>query len=332
MTRWIPWTGLLSSALVAAACSGSTDEDQFPTSAGAPGKASGGTAAKAGASSTAGSGTGGSSNGGTSTAGAATGGAGTTAGASSAGSNGTAGNSTAGSTGAAGSSTAGTGSGGTGNGGTGSGGTNSAGTSSGGTSSAGTSSGGSAGGGNTTGADQCKPIGWSTRANRTGGAFNVTGGGNATPIVVKTWADLSKYAADGTARVLHIDGNLGGGWSGKEGDRLEIASNRTIVGIRPGTQVNAAIHINGSSNVILRNVIVRGPGSNGEQAWDNISIEGATKNVWVDHSEFWDGQDGNADVVKGADTVTFTWCIFGYSKKGDHNLSNPHCLVRQRAR
>ncbi|WP_437314320.1 pectate lyase family protein [Sorangium sp. So ce385] len=64
----------------------------------------------------------------------------------------------------------------------------------------------------------------------------------------------------------------------------------------------------------------RDPG--GLQAWDNISIEGNSKNIWVDHAEFWDGQDGNADVVKGSDNVTFTWSIFGYSKNGDHNLSN----------
>ena len=54
----------------------------------------------------------------------------------------------------------------------------------------------------------------------------------------------------------------------------------------------------------------------------NLTIEGEAKNIWIDHCEFWDGQDGNADVVKGADNVTFTWCIFGYKKKSTHNLSN----------
>ncbi|XXX72792.1 hypothetical protein WMF30_34600 [Sorangium sp. So ce134] len=122
--------------------------------------------------------------------------------------------------------------------------------------------------------------------------------------------------------MIHIDGTVGGGWSGTSGDRLEIKSNKTIVGLRAGTQLKAAIHIKDASNVILRNIVVRGPGSNGDQAWDNISIEGSSKNIWVDHAEFWDGQDGNADVVKGADNVTFTWSVFGYSKRGDHNLSN----------
>jgi pectate lyase len=178
-------------------------------------------------------------------------------------------------------------------------------------------------GGTSTGPDQCRPVGWATRASRTGGAFDVTGGGTAAPVVVTTFAALQMYASDAQARVIHIDGTLGAGWSGNSGDRLEIKSNKTIVGLRAGTQLKAAIHISGASNVILRNIVIRGPGSNDQQAWDNINIEGSSKNVWVDHCEFWDGQDGNADVVKGADTVTFTWCIFGYALAGHpHNLSN----------
>ena len=178
------------------------------------------------------------------------------------------------------------------------------------------------GGTASTGADQCKPIGWATRSGRSGGAFSVTGGGNAPPNVVTTFADLAKYAADSQPRVIHIDGTLGSGWSGTSGDRLEIKSNKTIIGLRAGTQLKAVIHINDASNVILRNVVIRGPGSNQAQAWDNINIEGSSQNIWVDHSEFWDGQDGNADVVKGPDNVTFTWCIFGYTTNGGHNLSN----------
>lgn len=196
----------------------------------------------------------------------------------------------------------------------------------GGTRSGGVATGGASSSGGATAStskEQCKAIGWATRTGRTGSAFNVTGGGDATPIVVKDFAELKTYAADGQARVIHVDGNLGASWSGTSGDRLEIKSNKTIVGLRPGTQLKAPIHIKGASNVIVRNLVIRGPGSNDDQAWDNLNIEGDSKNVWVDHCEFWDGQDGNADVVKGADTVTFTWNIFGYSLPGHpHNLSN----------
>ena len=172
--------------------------------------------------------------------------------------------------------------------------------------------------------DQCKPIGWATRSGRSSTAFEVTGGGNATPITVKTFNDLQKYAKDSSPRVIYIDGSLGDGWSGTSGSRLNItASNKTIIGLKPGTLLKAPIHItNKASNIIVRNIVTQGPGSNADQAWDNLTIEGEAKNIWIDHCEFWDGQDGNADVVKGADNVTFTWCIFGYKKKSSHNLSN----------
>ena len=172
--------------------------------------------------------------------------------------------------------------------------------------------------------DQCKPIGWATRSGRTSTAFEVTGGGNVAPITVTTFADLQKYAKDSSPRVIYIDGTLGSGWSGRTGDRLNITgSNKTIIGLRPGTVLKAPIHISKASNIIIRNIVIQGPGSNAEQAWDNLTIENdGSKNIWIDHCEFWDGQDGNADVVKGADNVTFTWCIFGYKKKSTHNLSN----------
>lgn len=172
--------------------------------------------------------------------------------------------------------------------------------------------------------DQCKPIGWATRSGRTSTEFNVTGGGNATPITVTTFADLQKYAKDSSPRVIYIDGTLGDGWSGTTGSRLNItASNKTIIGLKPGTLLKAPIHITSkASNIIVRNIVIQGPGSNADQAWDNLTIEGESKNIWIDHCEFWDGQDGNADVVKGSDNVTFTWCIFGYKKKSTHNLSN----------
>jgi len=178
--------------------------------------------------------------------------------------------------------------------------------------------------------DQCKPVGWATRDGRTGGALAVTGGGNATPIVVTTFADLQKYAKDDQPRVLYIDGTLGSGWKGQSGDRLKITgSNKTIVGLRPGTRLNAVIRITeGARNIIVRNIVIQGPGSDTTQGWDNFNITSESpdvvgpRNIWIDHCEFWDGQDGNADVVLGADNVTFTWCIFGYRTSGVHNLSN----------
>jgi pectate lyase len=171
---------------------------------------------------------------------------------------------------------------------------------------------------------QCRAIGWATRVGRTGGAFNVTGGGSATPVIVDNFGDLQQLASGTEPRVIYIDGPVGNGFRNGAGDRLDIGANKTIVGSRPGTLLNAAILIGGddSSNIILRNVVINGPGSDDQQSWDNLNITSGARNVWVDHCEFWDGQDGNADVIRGADNVTFTFNIFGYRTNGLHNLSN----------
>ena len=208
-------------------------------------------------------------------------------------------------------------------GGAGAGGMTSAG--SGGDSAGSSASGGADGGGQAPSTDtegRCKPVGWATRDGRTGSAVEVDGGGDATPVVAKSFAELQSYAGGGQPRVIHIDDTLGSGWNGTSGDRLEVGSNKTIVGVRPGIQLRAPIHVGNATNVIIRNLVIKGPGSNSDQAWDNINIDGSSKNVWVDHCEFWDGQDGNADVVKGADNVTFTWNVFGYRTNGGHNFSN----------
>lgn len=177
-------------------------------------------------------------------------------------------------------------------------------------------------------ADQCKPIGWATRSGRTATAFEVTGGGNVAADTVRSFSQLQNLVKGTTPKVIYIDGVLGDGWLNRSGSRLVIdGQNKTIVGLKAGTKLNACIRIAGSAkNIILRNIVIEGPGSNADQAWDNIVIEGSSgkypTNIWVDHCEFWDGQDGNADVVKGADNVTFTWCKFGYKKRSTHNLSN----------
>lgn len=180
--------------------------------------------------------------------------------------------------------------------------------------------------------DSCAPSGW---VNCTGDTYSntaPTGGGTATPVVVTSWSDLVSYATSSSPQVIYIREPLSGitalnpegdGWLGENGCRLSIASNKTIIGESAGTKLNACILIDGKTNIILRNIIVQhNTPSNSLQAWDNIAIYGNASRIWVDHCEFWDGQDGNADVTKGANNVTFSWCKFGYKISSTHNLSN----------
>jgi pectate lyase len=159
-----------------------------------------------------------------------------------------------------------------------------------------------------------KPVGWATQGS------GVTGGGNATPITVTSFKDLKSQAESSGAKVIYVKGTLGSGYSGSSGDMIQIAPDKTIIGY-PGALLNASIRIIDSKNVIVRNIKVMGPPSNSLQGYDNVTIMGSS-NIWFDHCEIIDGQDGNFDVTQGSDNVTATWCIFTYTRDGTHNMSN----------
>lgn len=128
--------------------------------------------------------------------------------------------------------------------------------------------------------------------------------------------------------------------------RITIPSNTTIIGDQSGAQViGANFMIQGVSNVIIRNITFENandcfpqwsptdlnPLTGALGAWnsefDNISILGGSKHVWIDHNTFTDvgkldsqepiyfareyqQHDGELDITKGADLVTVSWNQF----------------------
>ncbi len=150
----------------------------------------------------------------------------------------------------------------------------------------------------------------------------VTGGGNATPVKVTTFAQLKAAVESSDAKVIHVMNDVGNGYKGTSGDVLNFKSNKTIIGVKAGITVKCSFQISGVSNLIIRNIIIRGPGnSNSNQNWDAVCIQGS-KRIWFDHCTVMEGEDGNFDVVKGSDNVTASWCKFTYVTGGSHNLSN----------
>lgn len=169
--------------------------------------------------------------------------------------------------------------------------------------------------------DQCQAFGWATFDGQTKSSAP-TGGGNATPVQVTTFAALKSAAESSDPKVIYVMNDVGAGYKGTSGDVLNVKSNKTIIGYKPNITVKCSWQISGVSNVIVRNLICRGPGnSNSEQNWDCVNI-GGSKRVWFDHCTVMEGEDGNFDVVKGSDNVTVTWCKFTYVTGGSHNLSN----------
>jgi pectate lyase len=62
--------------------------------------------------------------------------------------------------------------------------------------------------------------------------------------------------------------DMGNGYKGTSGDVLRFKSNKTIIGVKAGLTVKCSFQISGVENIIVRNLIIRGPGnSNSEQNW-----------------------------------------------------------------
>lgn len=161
------------------------------------------------------------------------------------------------------------------------------------------------------------PMGWASQGGGT------TGGAGGTVVTVKTMADLQKYAKASGKYVIWVDGTMGSfGTRGEgNGDRVTVSSDKSILGL-PGAHVKGGFDLNGVKNVILRNLVVEGPGacdndcgSAGEGRQDNITIVNGTTNVWLDHMDIFDGEDGNTDITKKSDFVTLSWVKFHYTDK-----------------
>lgn len=77
---------------------------------------------------------------------------------------------------------------------------------------------------------------------------------------------------------------------------------------------NSGIFSISSTNIIIRNLTLEGPGSFDVGGSDLISATSA-KHIWVDHCTFQDGMDGNFDITNKANYITVSWCKFQYTDR-----------------
>lgn len=160
---------------------------------------------------------------------------------------------------------------------------------------------------------------------------STTGGGNTLPIIVNTYTDLKSKIQLSTPQVILVSGTI----VIPNGATISyVFKNKTIIGLPGAKLVNenqttgAGIFYlkNGSDNVIIRNLTFIGPGAYDIDGEDNLTADGCT-NLWVDHCEFQDGQDGNFDIKGNSDNITVSWCKFTYlkpAKSGGSGGSNDH--------
>lgn len=68
-------------------------------------------------------------------------------------------------------------------------------------------------------------------------------------------------------------------------------------------------------DIILRNLILQGPGAVDVSGKDVLTIGESSHHIWVDHCDFIDGMDGNFDINTFADFITVSYCTFSYTER-----------------
>jgi pectate lyase len=158
-----------------------------------------------------------------------------------------------------------------------------------------------------------KPEGW---ASQSGGT---SGGAGGTEVSVGTMSQLQSEAKSSGKKIIIVSK---GTYSGK----LSVASDKSIIGKEPGVLIKGSVDVSNVGNIILRNFAVQGDKCDSYDACkggdDAVGILNNAHNIWLDHLDISDGQDGNCDITKGADFVTVTWCKFWYSYAKEHRFSN----------
>lgn len=157
-----------------------------------------------------------------------------------------------------------------------------------------------------------KPEGW---ASQSGGT---TGGAGGTEVSITSMSQLQSEAKSAGKKILIL---AKGTYTG----RVDIASDKSLLGKEPGVLIKGDLHINQASNIVLRNFAVQGNRCDTYDAChdgeDGIRIT-ESHHLWLDHLDVSDGQDGNCDITNGSDFVTVTWCKFWYSYAKEHRFSN----------
>lgn len=181
--------------------------------------------------------------------------------------------------------------------------------------SAGTGTGGSAGSAGAAGAspDAGSPgpieqglVGWASVEGD--GVPTTTGGLGGAVVTPSSAAELLDFAASDEPLVIELEGTY-------SVPRLQVASNKTLVGVGAGATIEGGIRIRGSDSERVENVIVKNlrvHGASSDVDGDAVQIYFA-HHVWIDHCEIWDGADGNLDIVHASSWVTVSWTKIRYS-------------------
>jgi pectate lyase len=164
-----------------------------------------------------------------------------------------------------------------------------------------------------------------------------TGGQGGTTVTATTFAQLKSYLESSTTYIVRVDRRI---YNGTKGGRINVNSNKTLVGVgTAGFLDGIGLNISSKRNIIVQNIkitftsitdrsdpaVYDPDGDEGRpqiivNSGDLISIQGSSSNVWIDHCELYntdptvqtniDLYDGLIDIKHTSQYVTISWCYF----------------------
>jgi pectate lyase len=155
-------------------------------------------------------------------------------------------------------------------------------------------------------------VGYAAVQDDDGTPYIVTGGSLGESVTATTLEELKNYLASEEPLTVSFSGLIAGA------DQIQIASNKTLLGVGADAHLQGfELEINGSRNVIIRNVMVSHVIAEGVSAAnDAIVITGGAKNVWIDHCELFsdldhgkDYYDGLLEIKNQSSFVTVSWSV-----------------------
>jgi len=154
-----------------------------------------------------------------------------------------------------------------------------------------------------------------------------TGGRGGATVTARNYNELKSYAESNTTYIIMVEGTIS---NGSSGGSIRIRSNKSIIGVgNTAFLQGVALNITNYNNIIIQNLKITLVGTSnpsGVNGGDCVSINGTSKNVWIDHCEIYsedpdkqtniDKYDGLLDIRDQTGFITVSWCYFHNHHKG----------------
>lgn len=150
-------------------------------------------------------------------------------------------------------------------------------------------------------------IGYATVQDDKGTRYMVIGGALGDTVEANSLEDLKYYLGSDKPYVVKFSGKIEGN------DVISVKSDKTLLGVGNIAYLKGIeLSINNARNVIIKNITI-----SHVTPQDAIEINGKSKNIWIDHCEFFsdrnhgtDYYDGLLDIKNESSFITVSWSSF----------------------